>query len=550
MRTRIDTTYLALCLGVNVQTLLVESFQISPKPPAQFQRRPASWLASSNSEDEWESDFDDFEGFSIGGDSSEEQGGMQLSEVLQTRSVQDLSSCRSRQLSLGRDFVLSDYVGNMGFDEVTDWEYYYQNEEDESDRKVVQPNPFDEKTPRRTRASSGSVIRVFRGELVGPLGGMISAQGYDRRVLIKEFFGDLALELARNELASVAKLQSNLVAKEQGAKDGDWYRAGSSRSVAEREDNNYVQRLLLLLQDAPYVGIIGECNLAELDDMDANEFYRAMSVAPPKPDAVWIVYEYPGMSSIQAYASPASVKRSKLPLKKGFFGSVVEPPPLPSFEQRANYIVNGILKGALEAMATLHDTGIAHRSIGRSSLLISTTAMDKREATSVYATSTRQLRIKLADFGFSGPMEESADDPEFRTRARTFGYSFQEGERSIAATNFAIAEDMHALGFVAVGLLLSSLAGLRTPYDPMPATDEDTLQRLLGDIFDKDVDQFRDYVAAEEVWTKLVELLDEHDRAGWKVLETLFMARERAAKFKESELMLTARGLLNSPFFN
>lgn len=63
------------------------------------------------------------------------------------------------QLSLGRDFILDSYVGKMGFDEVTDWEYYYQNEEDEDDRKVVQPNPFDPKTPRRTRASSGSVVR-------------------------------------------------------------------------------------------------------------------------------------------------------------------------------------------------------------------------------------------------------------------------------------------------------------------------------------------------------------------------------------------------------
>lgn len=61
---------------------------------------------------------------------------------------------------MGRDFVLSDFVGNMGFDEVTDWEYYYQNEEDESDRKVVEPNPFDSSTPRRTRQSSGSVVSI------------------------------------------------------------------------------------------------------------------------------------------------------------------------------------------------------------------------------------------------------------------------------------------------------------------------------------------------------------------------------------------------------
>ena len=103
---------------------------------------------------------------------------------------------------------------------------------------------------------------------------MLSAQGSDRRILVKEFFGDMALGLARNELFSVAKLQSDLLAKEPEAKDGEWYRAASSRSVMERQDNNNVARLLFLLKNSPFVGVIGECNLAELDDMDPNEFYR------------------------------------------------------------------------------------------------------------------------------------------------------------------------------------------------------------------------------------------------------------------------------------
>ena len=89
-----------------------------------------------------------------------------------------------------------------------------------------------------------------------------------------------------------------------------------------------------------------QVNLSELlEDVDfPNEFYRALSVAPPKPDAVWIMYEYPGLSSIASYASPAEIKRSKLPPQRGFFGPV-EPPPIPSFQQRSNYIIKGILKG-------------------------------------------------------------------------------------------------------------------------------------------------------------------------------------------------------------
>lgn len=54
----------------------------------------------------------------------------------------DWTAIQTRQFSLGQDLILSNYVGNMGFDEVTDWEYYYPSEDDD-ERKVVQPNPFD-----------------------------------------------------------------------------------------------------------------------------------------------------------------------------------------------------------------------------------------------------------------------------------------------------------------------------------------------------------------------------------------------------------------------
>ena len=121
---------------------------------------------------------------------------------------------------------------------------------------------------------------------------------------------------------------------------------------------------------------------------------------------------------------------------------------------------------------------------------------------------------------------------------------------AIATHNFAIAEDMHALGFVFLGLLLTSLAEVPDPKYPLPATDEDTLQRLLGDIFNKNFAEFREYVEAEDIWSKLVALLDENDGAGWKVLETLVLAREKAAKNKDTSQLFSIRGLLSNPFFS
>jgi hypothetical protein len=468
--------------------------------------------------------------------------------VAQRAGPPDYTATQTRQFSLGSDLILSDYIGKMGFDEVTDWEYYYPDEDDPSERKVVQPPPFDPSKPKRTRQSSGSVVRVFRGEFVGPLGAGLSSQGLDRRILVKEFSGTLALSLAQSELVSAGKLQSEFVANDRAAKKGGWIQTASARSVSFRQDNANVAILVKRLAVSPFLGILGEVNLEEVE-MLPNEFYRALGVPPPKADAIWVVYEYAGLSTVQNYAEPAQVRRSKIKPTKGFFGSIVGPPQLPPWNERAKYIVNGILKQAIEAVATIHESGVVHRSIGRSSVLLSSKAMDKTEAVSVYATLTSQLRVKLADFGFSGLYQEATSDEEFCSRARTFGLSFRKGDNNLATANFAIAEDMHALGFVLMALLLTSLAELPDPSYQMPPTDEDTLQRLLGEIFDKDMDQFREYVEAEDIWSNLVTLLDENDRAGWKVLETLLLAREKAAKNKDTTQIFTIRGLLTSPLF-
>lgn len=522
-------------------------------------RHPLS-LPSFN--EEWTSDFDDF----IGGERGVDDGpddpddskdskstSSSLSDFLSKSNQRDLTGVQTRLFSLGEDLIINDYVGNMGFDEVTDWEYYYQNEEDPDDRNVVNPNPFDSSTPKRTRTSSGSVIRIFRGNFVGQLAGTIRSKGLDNRVLIKEFTGEFAQNLAKNEQVAIAKLQSKLFENRSDAKDGGWIQSAASRSVLRRTDNAHVSDLLKELSNrkAPYLGILGEVNLAELEgEMDPNEFYRALGVGVPKPGAIWIVYEYQGLNTIASYTSmPPEKRRAKQPPKKSFFGGYVEPPKLPSFRERTNYVVKGIMTQSLSALATLHEAGIAHRSIGRSSLIITSPNQDKPEASSMYFTRTSGLAMKLSDFGFAGLLEDSANDPEFISRARTFGVSLRKGDTSLVATNFAMAEDLHALGFVFLGLLLVALSDLPNAATPMPATDEDTMQKLLSEIFNQDFKAFREYVEAEDVWSKLVEVLDEKDGAGWDVLETLFKARETTAENQNSLKVVTARGLLSNRFF-
>ena len=120
--------------------------------------------------------------------------------------------------------------------------------------------------PRRTRTSSGSIVRIFRGEFVGTLGGTLSSQGLDRRILIKEFSdSDLAMSLVKSELQSIGRLQSKLLfpfmdetAKMNGI---DWIRTAiARRSTGLRKDCANVASILKALEKAPYVGILGKYN--------------------------------------------------------------------------------------------------------------------------------------------------------------------------------------------------------------------------------------------------------------------------------------------------
>jgi len=311
------------------------------------------------------------------------------------------------------------------------------------------------------------------------------------------------------------------------------------------QDDANLCTLLKKLKVEPFMGILGEVNLVELEEeMDPNDFYRAMGVKGPKSDALWIVYAYAGLRSLQLYAKPAEMRRSLMPPHRGFFGNPVPPPQLPPWKDRARY-VRAIIKKSLEGVATLHESGVAHRSIGLSSLLMSSRNMDHMEASSPYTTSSSILTMKLADFGFSGLMDLSTYDSDFCRRARSFGFYVRErSDVTEQLVQYAMAEDLHALGFVAVGLLLSALAEVEGPQDTIPPTDEDTLQRLMTDIFNKDMDQFRDYVETDEIWGKVVEMLDDTD--GWIMLDALCFARERV----KEEKFVTARELLKHPFFS
>eukprot|EP00984_Skeletonema_dohrnii_P011488 scaffold4593_cov74-Skeletonema_dohrnii-CCMP3373.AAC.1 len=339
----------------------------------------------------------------------------------------DLTGALSREFTLGRDLLLSDYAGSLGFDQVTDWQYY-TTDLATGQREDKAANPFDPNQPSRTRSKSGSVVRIFRGEFTGRIGGILRSRGLDTRVLLKEFAVDdddvMLLNLARDEQRSLAKIQSswlqgycmsatnNAQQMLEQLESGEWREAAQRRYVDGLTDTPTTQddeHLATMLEctskkKAPFTSILGQLNLNDYyddEDMNPNEWYKSLGVKPPKPGSIWVVYDYHGLSTASSYAVPLIIQQSKLPPKRGMFGNIVQAPPLPPFRERGRYMIRGILKGMLQSIATAHAADLVHRSIGKNSFILSSVGQDKREATSPYAVVVERLRVVLSDWGFS-----------------------------------------------------------------------------------------------------------------------------------------------------
>jgi len=576
------------------------------------QWQPLLLMSNGNNEDtENEIFYDDFSGQSIGevGDGStsaspssfladqaelpdfddmdDPQNQQQDKELIsiplpKTNSQDDLTGATLREFSFGPDILLTNYAGSLGFDQVTDWQYF-ATDAYSGERTPVSPMPMDPSQPARTRSSSGSVVRLFRGEIGGKLASKLRSRGLDSRVWVKEYSGEDAINLARAEKKGLGRLQSawleeylenkNKIDLLERMEDGEWIEAAQRRYVdgltntpTPKDDENLITFLdLLSSQKAQFAAILGEMNLNDYYDDETtnpNEWYKSLGVKPPQPGSVWLVFDYHGLATAASYAVPSKIRRSKLPPKRGMFGGIVEAPALPPFKERARYMAQGVLKGMLNAVATAHEAGIVHRSIGRNSFILSSVGQDKQEATSPYAVVVARLRVILSDWGFSATVEEAAQGKELGVRSRMFGipavgsYDDKRTENdriSVAAEEFALAEDLHSLGFVFLGVLFTTLAEPATLSVQMPPTDDDSWQRLFSDIFEKDMGNFRDYCANEDIWDGVVELLDREEGAGWDLLGDLLLARERLGEWYKEEKndaeLVSASDLLDHPFF-
>lgn len=331
-------------------------------------------------------------------------------------------------------------------------------------------NPLDPSQPTRTVEASGISVRLFEAALDG-----------GDRVLLKQFLKP-AVPIGQRELA-------------------------------------LHKQLAPLPPPSPLASLLGSLTTDALFETPA--FARQWSNAlpdtpPPSAGELWLIFKWEGLATIANFAS-APQERIWWDLK----GTATA-----TARKRFLKVLTG---RSLQALSWLHAKGVAHRSIGPSSLIMST--YDQQLPT--------RLFVKLIDLGFG--TTASLLPPEEISAAMSRGAT-----TPLDVLPLLQRDDLHCLAYVLLETMLAA-AGAEGEQPP-PSTELQGLKRLVEDVFEGDVTtQFRAYVREEQRWGLACELLDEHEMAGWQLLQQMVDCREPAS---EAARRVSAQGLLESAWFN
>jgi hypothetical protein len=204
-------------------------------------------------------------------------------------------------------------------------------------------------------------------------------------------------------------------------------------------------------------------------------------------------------------------------------------------------VVKGVLPQTLDALASMHEAGYAHRVLSPGCIQLSAKqGMNKNAA--LEDCDPTNLCVKLGDFGRATLFEDASALP--------------------GGSLGLVAQDLRAVGMAFVQLLLGSLTetetlnpetGLATPVArPPPVTTADLARQMA--LFDDRITGeggFAEFCRGEQAWNKVVALLDADDGAGWQFLELLVSAPSSfslARAAGEVPGLRTASGMASHPF--
>jgi hypothetical protein len=263
---------------------------------------------------------------------------------------------------------------------------------------------------------------------------------------------------------------------------------------------------------------------------------------PPSESGLWLVFRWEGLNTVSSF--PA------YPQDRNWFDIDGR-----AMAKARKSFVKTAAQRCLETVGWLHANGVVHRSLGGASLILST--YDQRVLDG-------RLAVKAIDLGFAATAS--------RLQPEEVAHAMQRGARSpVDVLPFlARADDLHAMAYVLLELILGSAPSPPEPRNPAgvpslfglgaqgaddsasgrpapPSADIQSLKRLVEDVFGGDVcGEFRDYCTQETAWGAAVALLDEGDRSGWTLIQSLVACREAASHEAES---VSCAQLLESEWF-
>lgn len=214
------------------------------------------------------------------------------------------------------ELQLQRFIGELGFVEITDWEYNRQT------------SPIDPNTPSRTLNSSGTSVRLFEARTSS-----------NARVVLKEFLPKVR-GLAQREMEITERLLDAWESKNAG-------NVGAGRP--------------------PVLSLIG--SLVADESFKSRSFLEKWiskfpSLSVPEIGSTWLVYRWEGLYTFASF--PGAKQESQ-------FFDAWNPDLKP--KRRAAF-VKEMVRGATSALAFMHEAGVVHRSLGAPSLRMNT--LDER----------------------------------------------------------------------------------------------------------------------------------------------------------------------------
>ncbi|XP_059624936.1 uncharacterized protein LOC132268174 isoform X2 [Cornus florida] len=237
----------------------------------------------------------------------------------------------------------------------------------------------------------------------------------------------------------------------------------------------------------------------------------------------WLAFRNDGKYSAADYAKVASEKISKeRALGEQKFWN--------PFEQelaikRRRYFIIKLLQGAIRGLSYMHDHDRLHQSLGPASVVLNT--MFEKEA-AYLVPRLRDLAFSV-DIRYSYLEEGSGTLSEGLWRRASAAGAYTAMEKRA----FGMADDIYE-----AGLLFAYLAFI--PFCEAGIMDNLSLQRLLENTFQLDLEAARDYCLADDRLLEAVKFLDLGDGAGWELLQAMLNPDFRKRPIAEA--------VLNHPF--